>query len=201
VTKRVFDCVAALVGILCLSPLFVIVALLIKLDSAGPVFFRQERIGRGLRPFHIFKFRTMVRDAPRRGAAITFGDDPRITRIGRFLRRSKIDELPQLLNVLKGDMSVVGPRPEVRQYVDAYRLDYEEVLKVRPGITDAASLRFKDEASLLGAVDDPEALYLTRILPQKLDLGKQYVRGASLMQDVTLIVKTLAAIVGRRVSS
>jgi lipopolysaccharide/colanic/teichoic acid biosynthesis glycosyltransferase len=201
VSKRVFDCIAALLGTLCLSPLFLIVALLIKLDSTGPVLFRQERIGRGVRPFYIFKFRTMVENAPRLGAAITCGDDPRVTRVGRYLRRTKIDELPQLLNVLKGDMSIVGPRPEVRRYVDAYRTDYEEVLKVRPGITDAASLRFRDEASLLGTVDDPEALYLTRILPQKLDLGKEYVKGVSLSQDVALIFKTLAALVGRRVSS
>ena len=138
VSKRLFDLLIASLGTLCLSPLFIIVAILIKLDSPGPVLFRQERIGRGLRPFFIYKFRTMVQDAPQRGGEITCGDDPRITRIGRVLRQTKIDELPQLVNVLKGEMSVVGPRPEVRRYVDAYREDYQEILRVRPGITDIA---------------------------------------------------------------
>jgi len=132
-TKRTFDVTVALLGLLLLSPVLIVAALLIKLDSRGPVFFRQERIGRGFRPFLIYKFRTMVQDAPRKGGPITFGEDSRITRVGRFLRKTKIDEIPQLINVLKGEMSFVGPRPEVRKYVELFRRDYEEILKIRPG--------------------------------------------------------------------
>jgi len=200
VIKRAFDFVIALAGALCLLPLFLAVAVLIKLDSRGPVFFRQERMGRGLRPFFIYKFRTMVSDAPRRGGPITFGEDPRITRIGRFLRRTKIDELPQLINVLKGEMSIVGPRPEVRQYVERFLEDYEEILRVRPGITDLASLTYRDEAAILGASYDPEEMYLKRILPMKVNLGKEYVRRSSMVFDLTLIFKTLAALTGMKVS-
>jgi lipopolysaccharide/colanic/teichoic acid biosynthesis glycosyltransferase len=184
----------ASLGLLCLLPLFCVVAVLIKLDSKGPVFFRQERVGRRFRPFQIYKFRTMVRDAPHTGRPITCGEDPRITRVGRVLRRTKIDELPQLINVLCGDMSVVGPRPELRQYVDSFRDDYSEILTVRPGITDPASLKFRDEASLLGRSEDPLDMYVKFILPQKVDLAKQYARQASLQSDVVVIVKTVATL-------
>jgi lipopolysaccharide/colanic/teichoic acid biosynthesis glycosyltransferase len=200
-SKRAFDFVAALLGMTCLSPLFLVIAVLIQLDSRGPVIFKQERIGRGLRPFFIYKFRTMVKDAFALGSVITVGEDPRITRVGHFLRRTKLDELPQLLNVLKGDMSIVGPRPEVRRYVEAYRQDYEEVLKVRPGMTDLASLKFRDEAAILGTFDDPEDVYLKRILPEKVKLGKAYARGSSLCFDIAVIVRTLTALAARRVSS
>jgi len=199
--KRAFDVSAAFAGLLCLLPLFLLVAVMIKLDSDGPVFFRQERVGRGFRSFRIYKFRTMVRDAPRRGGSITCGADPRITKIGRVWRRTKLDELPQLINVLKGDMSIVGPRPEVRQYVDCFRDDYEVILTVRPGITDLASLKFRDEAGLLAAFPNPEEMYVTCILPAKLHLGKEYVRGSSLVLDLAVIFKTLAALAGLRVSS
>jgi lipopolysaccharide/colanic/teichoic acid biosynthesis glycosyltransferase len=199
--KRAFDLSAAVAGLLCLSPLFLLVGVLIKLDSEGAVFFTQERMGRGFRPFRIYKFRTMGKDAPRQGGPITFGEDPRITRIGRVLRRTKIDELPQLINILNGEMSLVGPRPEVRQYVEYFRQDYEQILTVRPGITDLASLKFHDEAAILGAVPNPEETYLRSILPQKLHLGKEYVRGSSLALDIAVIAKTLAALIGRRVSS
>jgi lipopolysaccharide/colanic/teichoic acid biosynthesis glycosyltransferase len=192
--KRAFDFSTAVGGLLCLWPLFVIVGILIKLDSEGPVFFSQERVGREFRSFRIYKFRTMVRDAPRRGGPITFGKDPRITRIGHFLRKTKIDELPQLINVLKGEMSIVGPRPEVRQYVEYFREDYAEILTVRPGITDLASLKFRDEAAILGASADPEEMYLKCILPEKVNLGKEYVRRSSLVFDLAVIVKTLAAL-------
>jgi lipopolysaccharide/colanic/teichoic acid biosynthesis glycosyltransferase len=199
--KRAFDISTALMGLLCLSPLFLVVAVLIKLDSDGTVFFRQERIGKRFRPFLIYKFRTMVNDAPRLGGPITFGEDPRITRIGRVLRKTKLDELPQLINVLNGQMSIVGPRPEVRRYVERFRQDYEQVLEVRPGITDLASVKFRDEAEILGVLPNPEEMYLTSILPQKLRLGKEYVHGSSLFVDLAVIFKTLAALVGRRVSS
>lgn len=199
--KRAFDFSAALLGLLCLAPLFLVVAILIKLDSDGPVFFRQERVGRRFRPFRIYKFRTMVRDAPNHGAAITFGDDRRITRTGRVLRKTKLDELPQLINVLAGEMSVVGPRPELRQYVEAFREDYDEILKVRPGITDLASLKFRDEAAILGTSQNPDETYVKCILPEKVNLGKRYVRESSLISDLAVILKTLAALTGRRVSS
>jgi lipopolysaccharide/colanic/teichoic acid biosynthesis glycosyltransferase len=198
--KRVFDVVTALAGVLCLLPLLFVVSILIKLDSNGPVLFRQERVGRRFRSFRIYKFRTMVEDAPARGGSITCGEDPRITRIGRFLRRTKIDELPQLVNVLKGDMSIVGPRPEVPRYVDCFRDDYEQILTVRPGITDLASLKFRDEATLLGAVPNPEDTYLHSILPEKVSLEKEYIRRASMWFDLTLIAKTLAVLSGAKVS-
>lgn len=199
--KRAVDVSAAAAGLLCLAPIFALVSALIRLDSDGPVLFTQERVGRDFRPFRIYKFRTMVRDAPRLGAPLTAGArDPRVTRIGRLLRKTKIDELPQLLNVLKGEMSLVGPRPELPIYVARFRRDYEEILRVRPGMTDLASLRFRDEASLLEGAADPEELYLRSILPEKLRLGKAYVREASLRLDLALITKTLAALSGVRVS-
>jgi lipopolysaccharide/colanic/teichoic acid biosynthesis glycosyltransferase len=167
------------------------VSVVIKLDSPGPVFFRQERIGRRFRPFLIYKFRTMVQEAPQLGGPITFGADPRITRVGRILRKTKIDEFPQLINVLKGEMSLVGPRPEVRQYVEMFRSQYEEILQVPPGITDPASLYYRDEAELLSRAADPAEEYVRCVLPQKLQLAREYVKRSSLLFDVTLIFKTL----------
>jgi lipopolysaccharide/colanic/teichoic acid biosynthesis glycosyltransferase len=145
--KRTFDIVAAALGVVILSPLLLMAAVLVKLSSPGPVFFQQERIGKGFRPFLIYKFRTMRPDAPATGMLITVGNDPRVTRIGRLLRKTKIDELPQLINVLKGDMSLVGPRPEVPKYVELFRADYDEILRVRPGITDLASLKYRGGGS------------------------------------------------------
>jgi lipopolysaccharide/colanic/teichoic acid biosynthesis glycosyltransferase len=198
--KRLFDFIAASVGLVVLSPVFLLVAIMIKLDSRGPVFFRQERIGKGFRPFRIYKFRTMVQDAPRMGSLITSGDDPRITKIGRFLRKTKIDELPQLINILKGEMSLVGPRPEVAQYVELFRHEYEEILKVRPGITDVASLKYRDESVLLGTFSNPSEEYLTRILPDKIRLAKEYVERRSVVFDITLILKTFLKLFGRTIS-
>lgn len=184
-----------------LGPVLLVVALLIKLDSRGPVLFKQERIGRGFRPFFIYKFRTMVENAPQIGAVITFGNDPRITRVGRILRKTKIDELVQLINVLRGDMSIVGPRPEVRRYVDLFRKDFDEILKLRPGITDMASLKYQDEAELLGLSANPEEDYVKKILPDKLKLAKEYVHSASLSFDIALILKTLPRLIGCKVGS
>jgi lipopolysaccharide/colanic/teichoic acid biosynthesis glycosyltransferase len=195
VLKRLFDIVVSAAGLLVLSPVMILIALLIKLDSRGPVFFKQERIGKDFRPFVIYKFRTMIQEAPQRGAAITVGEDPRITRAGRFLRKSKLDELAQLLNVLKGDMSLVGPRPEVPRYVEMFHRDYEEILTVRPGITDLASLKYRHEAAILAAVKDPEQEYMTRLLPEKIMLAKQYIRDASFLFDLRLIFKTLFRVV------
>jgi lipopolysaccharide/colanic/teichoic acid biosynthesis glycosyltransferase len=194
VSKRTFDFVTAFLGLVLLSPLLLLVACVIKVDSPGPALFRQERMGKGFRPFRIYKFRTMVHDAPRKGGPITFGGDPRITRVGGALRKTKIDELPQLLNVLRGEMSFVGPRPEVLPYVERFREDYEEILKVLPGITDLASVKYRDEAEVLGRFEDPEAAYVRHILPEKIKLAKEYVRRSSLFFDMALILKTLLKI-------
>lgn len=199
--KRVFDAIASALLVLIGLPLLGIVALLIKLDSAGPVFFRQERMGREGRPFFIYKFRTMVHDAPLRGGPITFGDDPRITRVGRFLRKAKIDELPQLVNVLKGEMSLVGPRPEVRKYVELFQKDYAEILQVRPGMTDLASLKYRDEAAMLGQSQNPDDEYINRILPEKIRLAKEYLDRSSLAFDLSLLAKTMLSLIGRRLAT
>jgi len=194
--KRAFDITVAFLGVFLISPLLLLAALLIKLDSSGPIFFSQERMGRGFRTFFIYKLRTMVQDAPRKGGQITVGEDPRITRVGRYLRKAKIDELPQLINVLKGEMSFVGPRPEFRQYVELFRKDYEEILKSPPGITDLASLKYRDEAEVLGRSQNPEEEYVNRILPEKIHLAKEYLRQSSFLFDLTLILKTLLKLPG-----
>ena len=192
VLKRLFDLIGSALLLVVLSPLLLIVAVAVKLDSRGPVLFRQERMGRGFRPFTIYKFRTMVADAPRLGGKLTAGDrDPRITRVGRLLRRWKLDELPQLVNILKGDMSIVGPRPEVPRYVEMFREDYAVILSVRPGVTDPASLKYLNEAKLLSAATDPEETYVREILPEKIALAKQYVAHQSLLTDMRLICQTV----------
>src|SRR5882724_6515035 len=199
--KRVFDILMATIGLILLSPLFLLVALLIKLDSAGPIFFRQERIGKRFRPFFIYKFRTMVENAAQIGTEITYGNDPRITRIGRLLRKTKIDELPKIINVLKGEMSLVGPRPEIRQYVELFRKDYEEILKIRPGITDLASVKYRDEAAVLEQSENPEEEYLRRVLPDKINLSKEYIRRSSFFFELTLILKAVRKLFEHQVSS
>jgi lipopolysaccharide/colanic/teichoic acid biosynthesis glycosyltransferase len=192
--KRALDLCAAIMGLTLLSPLLLLAAIAVKLDSQGPVLFIQQRVGRNFRPFGIFKFRTMVSDAPQRGGQITFGADPRITRVGRFLRKTKIDELPQLGNVLLGHMSLVGPRPEVPRYVEMYREEYAYVLSVRPGITDLASLKYRDEAEQLATSADPAKEYAERILPDKIALAREYIDSASLLGDLGIILKTLLRI-------
>ena len=193
--KRLFDIVCSGLGLLLLAPLLLLIALWIRLDSPGPVMFLQERVGRHGRPFFIHKFRSMHVDAPAQGPQITIGADPRITRSGRWLRASKLDELPQLWDVLRGEMSLVGPRPEVPRYVALYPADLRElVLSVRPGITDPASLQFRDESELLARAADPEREYVDVILPAKLKLAADYVRHASLWGDLRLILGTLGAL-------
>src|SRR5262249_53788275 len=162
-----------------------------KLDSKGSVFFKQERMGKGFRPFYIYKLRTMVENASQMGGPITFGNDPRITRVGKLLRKTKLDELPQLINVLKGEMSLVGPRPEIRQYVELFQQDYEQILKMRPGITDVASLKYRDETTILGRSRNPEAEYLKHVLPDKIRLEKEYIRRSSFLLDLKLIFRTV----------
>ena len=197
-SKRVFDFVAALTGLVLLAPLLVLVAVWIRLDSPGPVFFRQERVGRGGVPFRIHKFRTMRVAAGPAGPPLTVGADPRITRAGAFLRRTKIDELAQLIDVLRGDMSIVGPRPELPQFVAAYPPTLRaKVLSVRPGLTDPASLQFRDESTLLARAADPEREYRDVVLPAKLRLAADYVDTATLAGDLRLIASTLRALWGR----
>lgn len=197
--KRSFDILASFVGLASLVPLLLLVSMLIKLDSRGPIFFRQERMGRGFRPFFIYKFRTMTYDPSGSGRPLTVRGDPRITRVGRFLRQTKIDELPQLINVLKGDMSLVGPRPELRQFVELFRRDYEEILTVRPGITDLASLKYDEEGEILAHSSDPEEEYLKRVLPDKIRLARDYVDRSSFLLDIDLIIRTIPKLVGRKV--
>jgi lipopolysaccharide/colanic/teichoic acid biosynthesis glycosyltransferase len=195
VAKRVFDLCVAAVGLVVLSPVLVVIGLLVKATSRGPVLFRQSRIGRNGRPFAIYKFRTM-RALPG-GPALTIGADRRITSVGRVLRAYKLDELPQLFNVLRGEMSLVGPRPEVPEYVAVYPSDVKQiVLSVRPGITDPASIEFRDESEQLGRQADPERFYVEDILPRKLAAYVAYVRGRSFFGDLRLIVATLRAIGG-----
>jgi len=189
--KRVFDVIISSLGLLLLAPAFLIVALITKLDSRGPVFFKQARIGREFRPFLIYKFRTMVADAASRGGALTVGIDPRVTRAGGILRSTKIDEIPQLINILKGDMSFVGPRPEVPEFVELFRSDYEEILRVRPGLTDLASLKYRNEAMILAQAENPHEDYLKRVLPDKIRLAKEYIRRSSFLFDLGLIFRTV----------
>lgn len=191
--KRLFDIVVAAVGSLLLLPLFAVVSVLIRLGSPGPVFFRQERVGLHGRLFRILKFRTMVADAPSRGPAITAGSDPRITWIGGYLRRYKIDELPQLLNVLSGDMSFVGPRPEVPRYVALYTPEQRRVLAVRPGITDPASLQYRREADMLAHAANPEEFYVHEIMPAKLQRNLEYLNRRSFARDLGIILRTVFA--------
>lgn len=191
IIKRVCDFILSLIGIIVLSPIFIIVSIAIKLDSKGKILFLQKRVGRYGKEFNIYKFRTMVSDAERLGKQITVGNDNRITKVGAFLRKYKIDELPQLFNVLKGDMSLVGPRPEVPKYVKLYSEEQKKVLNVRPGITDMASLRYKDENEILGKVDNPEEYYINVIMKDKLKLNLEYIEKSNIFFDLYLIIKTV----------
>jgi lipopolysaccharide/colanic/teichoic acid biosynthesis glycosyltransferase len=196
IAKRIFDLFFSLVGVLFLAPLFIFVSVWIKLDSPGPVFFRQERVGRYGKAFRIFKFRSMCLNAESKGGLITVGEDPRITRSGGFLRRHKLDELPQLLNVIWGEMSLVGPRPEVPRYVAMYPSEVcDLVLSVQPGITDYASIEYKDENAILGRAVDPDRTYVEEVMPVKLSYYQRYVAERSLWIDFVLILRTLKAIV------
>jgi len=189
--KRIIDIVFSSFGLLMLLPFLPFVAIMIKLDSRGPVFYLQERVGKDFRIFVIYKFRTMMVNADRQGVLITAAGDKRITKVGSFLRKYKIDELPQLLNVLKGDMSLVGPRPEVSEYVELFKSDYRKLLTVRPGITDPASLKYSNEENILGMSMESQDVYRNRILPEKIRLSSNYIDSHTLMTDLKLIVMTL----------
>ena len=192
--KRIFDIVASGCGLIVLSPLFLILAIWIKLDSKGPVFYRQVRVGRGNRDFRIFKFRSM-REGSDQGSLVTIGGrDPRITRSGYFIRKFKLDELPQLINVFVGDMSLVGPRPEVRHYVDYWTPEQMHVLDVRPGITDPASIKYRNENDLLDKAENPEEFYINVIMQEKIRLYLEYVENQSLWYDIRLIFQTIKVV-------
>lgn len=190
--KRLLDVTASAAGLVVLAPLFAAIAGAIKLDGPGPVFFRQQRVGLGGAPFRIWKFRTMVADAEWVGGALTVGADPRITPVGRVLRRLKLDELPQLLNVLAGEMSLVGPRPEVARYVARYTEAERRVLQLVPGVTDPASLEYRDEAAILAARPDPEKAYVEEIAPHKIRLNLEYAERATRRSDLGVILRTIA---------
>jgi lipopolysaccharide/colanic/teichoic acid biosynthesis glycosyltransferase len=194
VLKRLFDIVGSLLGLIVLLPLLVGLAVLIKRESSGPVFYRGLRVGRGGKAFRIFKFRTMVANADRIGGPSSAADDPRITRVGSFLRRYKLDELPQLINVVKGEMSFVGPRPEVLQEVLLYTEAEKRLLEVRPGITDWASIRFRNEGEILRGSSDPHQTYREKIRPEKIRLGLEYVHSHSFLTDCRIIIRTLKTI-------
>jgi len=196
--KRLFDILASGLGLVVLSPLFLVLAIWIKMDSKGPVFYRQVRVGRNNKDFRIFKFRSM-RVGADKGSLVTIGGrDPRITRSGYFIRKFKLDELPQLINVFLGDMSLVGPRPEVRHYVDYWTPEQMHVLDVRPGITDPASIKFRNENELMEKAEDPEKYYIEVIMQEKIRLYLEYVNCHSFMGDLGLILKTFWVIVKER---
>ncbi|MDX9751808.1 MAG: sugar transferase [Flavobacteriales bacterium] len=196
--KRLFDILAAATALLLLSPVLLTIALLVGLGSPGGVFFRQERVGRGGRTFRLWKFRTMRPGSERQGQLTVGGRDPRITATGRWLRKSKLDELPQLVNVLVGHMSIVGPRPEVPKYVALYTPEQRAVLQVRPGITGAASIAYIDENELLGRSTDPERTYVQEVMPAKLALDLAYVRDTTPAKDLRIIWRTLRRLLGPR---
>ena len=193
--KRIFDIVASVIGLILLSPLFIILTIWIKCDSIGPVFYKQVRVGRNNMDFQLFKFRSMRVGSDKKGLITVGGHDPRITRSGYYIRKYKLDEFPQLINVFKGDMSLVGPRPEVRKYVDMYTEEQMHVLDVRPGITDLASIRYRNENELLERVNDPDKYYVEVIMPDKLRINLEYVARHSFTFDIRLIFQTFRAIV------
>ena len=196
--KRLFDIIVSACGLLVLSPVFLIMAIWIKQDSNGPVFYRQVRVGRHNKDFRIFKFRSMRVGADKGGLVTIGGRDPRITRSGYFIRKYKLDEFPQLINVLLGEMSVVGPRPEVRHYVNYWTPEQMRILDVRPGITDPASIKFRNENELMEKAEDPEDYYINVIMQEKIKLYLEYIQNASCWSDIKLIFKTFKVIITER---
>lgn len=193
--KRIFDIILSLFGIVLLLPFYIIIAVIISSDSKGGVIYRQERTGRYGKTFKVLKFRTMRPDSFNKGALTVGSRDPRITNIGYYLRKYKLDELPQLFNVLFGDMSFVGPRPEVKKYTDLYTEKQRQVLNVRPGITDYASIKFRNENDLLSEAEDPEKLYIEKIMPEKLNLNLKYINDNNVFKDIKIIFDTFYAII------
>ena len=192
---RFFDFVLSLVGLVILAPIFIVLAVWIKIDSMGPVFYKQIRVGQNGKDFGLFKFRSMVVDADKKGLITVGGRDPRITRSGYFIRKYKLDELPQLINVLLGDMSLVGPRPEVKKYVELYTDEQQKVLSVKPGITDYASIEYMDENEILGKSTDPEKTYIEEIMPEKIKYNMKYIKNRSLIEYFKIIFLTVLKII------
>jgi lipopolysaccharide/colanic/teichoic acid biosynthesis glycosyltransferase len=193
--KRLFDILFSALGLIFLLPVFVVMAIWIKLDSKGPVFYTQTRVGKGNKDFKIFKFRSMRLGSDKFGLITVGGRDPRVTNSGYYIRKFKLDEFPQLINVFIGDMSLVGPRPEVRRYVDMYNEEQLRVLDVYPGITDLASIKYRNENELLEGAVDPEALYINDIMPAKLKINKEYIENRGFFKDVSVIFLTIKVIV------
>jgi len=192
--KRVFDIIASFVGMIFLTPVLLVIMIWIKFSSKGPLFYVQKRVGKDFKEFNLYKFRSMIVNADKQGPSVTSGDDKRITKIGKIIRRTKIDELPQLLNVLKGDMSLVGPRPEVMKFVSQKKEAYKTVLSVKPGITDNAAIVFRNEESIMEQYKDKEDAYINTLLPQKIELYYTYIKNISFLNDIKLILKTLKVI-------
>lgn len=192
--KRFFDIVATILGGLILLPIIIPIIIWIKLTSKGPLFYIQKRVGKNFKEFDLYKFRSMIINADKVGPSVTSGDDPRITKVGRIIRKTKIDELPQLINVIKGDMSLVGPRPEVMKFVKEKKDEYKSILTIKPGITDNAAIEFRDEETIMEQYDDKEKAYIDIVLPQKIELYNKYIRNISLLNDIKLILKTLKVI-------
>jgi lipopolysaccharide/colanic/teichoic acid biosynthesis glycosyltransferase len=193
--KRCFDIFASVLVLLVLSPFFLLLCLAIVIDSRGGIFFTQKRVGKNNRDFHLYKFRSMVSNAEKSGQLTVGTNDRRITRVGGFIRKYKLDEFPQLINIIKGDMSIVGPRPEVRKYVDLFNEEQLKVLSVRPGLTDYASLEYINENEILGKASDPEKVYIEEIMPAKLQLNLRYIQEQGLKTDLKIIFRTLGKIV------
>jgi lipopolysaccharide/colanic/teichoic acid biosynthesis glycosyltransferase len=192
--KRFFDLILSLMGLLITVPILFLITILIKISSSGPVFYKQVRVGKNNKDFEIFKFRTMHLNADKKGLLTVGGRDPRVTSIGYYLRKFKLDELPQLINVFKGDMSFVGPRPEVRQFVNLYSEIQKKVLNVKPGITDLASIEFRNENEILSKEEDPKQYYIDYIMPKKLEINLKYINQRNLLKDFVVIIKTIKVI-------
>ena len=192
--KRFFDLILSFIGLLIIVPILFLITILIKISSSGPVFYKQVRVGKNNKDFEIFKFRTMHVNADKKGLLTIGGRDPRVTSIGYYLRKFKLDELPQLINVFKGDMSFVGPRPEVRQFVNLYSEIQKKVLNVKPGITDLASIEFRNENEILSKEEDPNQYYIDNIMPKKLEINLKYIAQRNLLKDFTVIIKTIKVI-------
>jgi len=192
--KRFFDLILSFIGLLIIVPILFLITILIKISSSGPVFYKQVRVGKNNKDFKIFKFRTMHLNADKKGLLTVGGRDPRVTSIGYYLRKFKLDELPQLINVFKGDMSFVGPRPEVRQFVNLYSEIQKKVLNVKPGITDLASIEFRNENEILSKEEDPNQYYIDNIMPKKLEINLKYINQRNLLKDFVVIIKTIKVI-------
>lgn len=193
--KRIFDFSASLFAIVLLSPFLIVISLLVLITSGYPIFYLQDRVGKNWEMFKIFKYRTMVRNADKIGPSITPGRDNRVTTVGRFLRKYKLDELPQFFNVLLGSMSLVGPRPEVMRYAEIYKEDYNQVVSIKPGITDYSSIKFRNEADILDKVENQEEYYIKEILPERIRLSCQYINEISFVTDVKILLKTFFTII------